>query len=437
MAYELAEQPVDDVATETPELSVVLAALNEAGNIGPLVAAIHEIANRLGVSHEILVVDGGSRDNTRAEAEAAGARTMLQRRLGYGGAMREGFAAARGRFVLTIDADGSHTPELIPALWAQREHADIIIASRFIAGGSSRAPAMRQILSKILNGVFRAALGLQIADTSSGYRLYRRQVLKPAAYRYENFSILQEVLVRAIADGYSVREVPLGMLPRGAGSSHVSFVRFCISYASTLYHMWLLRNSPESADYDSRAYKSRNPVQRFWQRRRTELLEELAAGEGKMLNIGCGSSMFQQRHPEAVGLDIEIAKLRYLRLNSPERVQADTAALPIRDAGVRRVVLSQVLQHTSHPEQVLRELYRVLESGGTLVVGVPDEGRLQWRIIGFLYWCFFPNMRSERRASHFSRHSLVEMLADSGFRVERVRYIAQAEVLLRATKLGA
>ncbi len=424
-------------ADGAPEISVVLATLNEAGNIGPLVTELRRILNRLAVAHEIIVVDGGSSDGTWAEAEGAGARCLLQRRLGYGGALRDGFFAAHGRYVLTLDADGSHGPELVERLWHERDRGDIIIGSRFIPGGSSLAPPVRQVLSKILNTVFRGVLGLNIADSSSGYRLYRREVLKPSVYRYENFSILQEVLVRAIADGYSVHEVPMQMLPRGAGASHVAFLRFCVSYLSTLFRMWLLRNSPLSADYDSRAYESRHPIQRYWQRRRTELLEELARGDGEMLNIGCGSSRFQQQHPEGVALDRETAKLRFLRRACSRRVRSDAAALPFRDGSFRRVVISQVLQFTEDPQRVLREANRVLDVGGVLVVSIPDEGRLQWRLIGLVYCSLLPNVRAEARDTHLSLHSLVELLAESGFRAASVRYIAQAEVIIRALKVAS
>ena len=110
-------------AAHALDLSIIVPALNESGNIGPLVTRCRETIARMGVAAEILVIDGGSTDGTVAEAESAGARVLGQEGRGYGGALRTGFAAARGRHIQTMDSDLSHEPEVIQALWEARDRS--------------------------------------------------------------------------------------------------------------------------------------------------------------------------------------------------------------------------------------------------------------------------------------------------------------------------
>ncbi|MBN8548577.1 MAG: glycosyltransferase [Deltaproteobacteria bacterium] len=424
-----------DQRAALPELSVVLAAWNEGGNIKPLIERLKAAFEALHITSEIIVVDGGSTDSTCAEAEQAGARCLLQRRIGYGGAVREGFLAARGDYVLTLDCDLSHPPELFPELWKVRNEADVIIGSRFVKGGASQAPFLRKILSEILNFTFSTLLQVPIKDSSSGYRLYRRRVLQPENYTRENFNILQEVLVKAYADGFSVKEVPLQYEERAAGASHVSLVKFCLSYLPTLYRLWILRNSTNSADYDRRAYFSRHFLQRYWQRARYSIVREFSVRDGLAADVGCGSSKIIEDAPEAIALDLEMHKLRFLKGRNRRRVRADCAALPFQSASLQQLVVSQVLQSVPRSADVFRELNRVLVSGGNLVVSVPDSRRIQWRIIGFLYHRLLPNVYSAGEETSYGRRELIDLCAEHGFRVAKYRYICGAELILKLTKV--
>ncbi|MEO6742476.1 MAG: glycosyltransferase [Chthoniobacteraceae bacterium] len=416
------------------DLSVVIPAWNEGRNVGPLVAGLWKNINALGLSAEIIIADGGSRDETCEEASKNGARVILQRRLGYGGALREGFMQAAGKYVLTMDCDLSHPPDLLPVLWQGREIAEVTVASRFVAGGQSAAPLGRKVLSRILNFVFSSVLAVPLKDSSSGYRLYRRDVLHPAQYDRENFNVLQEILVKAYSEGFTIREVPLNYEERAHGASHVSLVKFALSYLPTLFKLWKLRNSPAAADYEYRAYNSRHPVQRFWIRKRVALLQKMAGDKGSLLDIGCGSSYFTAVTPSAVGLDIEPGKVRFLRQKGAQAVEGRAEALPFPDENFERVVISQLLPSVSDPRVVIDEARRVLKMGGTLVVAVPDSRRLGWRMIGAFYR-MLPNVKAFANQHSFSRGSLVDLLADCGFRALKYRYIFGSELILSAIRV--
>jgi dolichol-phosphate mannosyltransferase len=414
-----------------PILSVVIPTLNEGKNIGPLMERLWKTTSELGISTEIVVVDGGSKDETWQEAEARGARCLLQRRLGYAGALLEGFHAAVGDYVLTLDSDLSHPPELLKEIWAARNDADIIIGSRFARGGSSEAPIIRHLLSLILNSVFSIGLSIPVKDISSGYRLYKREALNLKTYRPENFNILQEVLVRAYAGGFSIKEVPLRYEERASGESHVSLVKFAISYLPTFYRLWKVRNSLSTADYEHRSYSSRHPLQRYWVRKRIELIKQLLGEPKRVLDIGSGSSVLATMIPELVAVDNEPQKVRFLSRRGVNAVVADAEKLPFSNESFDQVVLSEVLPFVGNVELAITEARRVLRKDGIAVVCVPDSRRLAWRFFGFLY-SLLPNVKysQKRTLTDFTRISIVNYFADNGFRALKYRYICGAELVI-------
>ena len=223
------------------DLAVIIPAWNERENIENLVPAVQKVVSGLGIRAEILVIDGGSRDGTSEAAARLGARALPQQERGYGGALMAGFASATAPYVVTMDADLSHPPTFIADLWARRDQAELIIASRYVPGGKAVMSHFRRLLSRILNLVFRVALRLPARDLSSGFRLYRQEVLKQLHLESRDFDVMEEILVLVHRQGGRILEVPFQYMPRLSGSSHAKLIRFGWAYLKTLARMLRLR----------------------------------------------------------------------------------------------------------------------------------------------------------------------------------------------------
>ncbi len=417
------------------QLSVVIPALNEEANIGELITTLHEVVPSIAPDYEVIVVDGGSVDKTRELARMMNTRVLVQNEKGYGGALKEGFDTAEGTYILTLDGDLSHSPTFIPQMWEACRGAEVVVASRYTPGGSAEMPLLRKVLSVILNRFFTTGLSLPLKDISSGFRLYHSSVLKNLELTSSDFEILEEILIKSYAQGWRIQEVPFHYLPRKNGRSHVKLLKFGLAYLRTFRRMWSLRNSILSADYDYRAYDSRIPLQRYWQRRRFKIITRLTRGAGTTLDIGCGSSRILAALENGVGLDVQMTKLRYIRTFGKPLVNATINNLPFRDNAFECVVCSEVIEHIPNEETVFSEMSRVLQKGGRLVLGTPDYGTIWWRTIERLYGFFAPGGYAEEHITRYTRKGLIEFVERLGFDFQKVGYVGRSEMILSFIKL--
>ena len=226
-----------------PDLTVIIPALNEEKNLEILLPLLSGVITDLGLAVDIIVVDGGSHDETKAVANGLGARVVVQQERGYGGALLTGFAAATAPYVITMDADLSHQPVFLKDFWQQRCDAELLIASRYVVGGKAEMGKVRRIMSLALNRIYSRVLDLPLRDLSSGFRMYDRRVLTALDLQARDFDALEEILVRIYVAGGRVREVPFHYQVRNSGKSHAKLVRFGWAFSKTLLRMWRLRYS--------------------------------------------------------------------------------------------------------------------------------------------------------------------------------------------------
>jgi len=219
------------------ELSIVMPAYGEARALEIFLPQLCAEAAALTASFEILVVDTMQPvDDTQAVTGRAGARHIF--RSGgnsYGDAVRSGIAAARGKYLLFMDGDGSHNPCDMRKLWAHRENFDIVIGSRYVAGGRTENPAVLIWMSRFINHLYRIVFGLRIQDVSNSFRLYRAELLRALSLQANDFDIVEEILLRLIYGAEATAtEVPVTFELRKAGESKRDLVAFAFSYLNSI-----------------------------------------------------------------------------------------------------------------------------------------------------------------------------------------------------------
>lgn len=417
------------------DLCVVIPAKDEVDNLVALVPDLRRTLDGLRCSYAILVADARSADGTSEAMERMGVRVLQQSEPGYGGALREAFRIARTPYVVTMDADNSHPPALIHHFWASRATAEIVIGSRYVQGGRAEMPLGRYLLSRALNTVYAKALSLPYKDLSSGYRLYHRRALDDIGeVTATNFEVLPEILIRAHCNGSRIREIPFRYRPRKAGHSKARIIQFGLAHLRTLWQMWGLRNSAFACDYDSRAYNSVIPLQRYWQRKRYRLIMAMLDDHTSILDIGCGSGRIIQCLPAAVALDIDLKRLRFLRATNPFIVKGDINELPFKDQSFQTIICSEVIEHVPKDARIYNEFRRVLMDGGTLIIGTPDYGHWTWPLIENMYQRVFPAGYAHQHIAPYSKRELLETLNRHGFRVIGEGDILKAELIFKAVK---
>lgn len=420
------------------DLSVIIPAWHEGENLALLLPELAGVLNALGADWEVLIVTRGPDPATDRAAALIGARVVQQRDPGYGGALLTGFEQANGEFLLTMDADLSHRPGFIEDMWQRRNEAGVTIASRYVRGGRADMPVSRKVLSRVLNLFFGRGLSLPVRDLSSGFRLYRAEVLRDGPFTARNFDILQQILLHAYNEGWPIQEVPFAYAPREHGSSHARVIQFGKAYLRTFGSLWMERNSIRSADYDDRAYNSKIPLQRYWQRSRYRYVTELIEGQGPVLDVGCGSSrIIGALPPGSVGIDVLKRKLRYARKFKTPLVLGSGFHLPFRDHAFPCVLCSEVIEHVPKNSPILDELDRVLAPGGRLVLGTPDYDRREWTTLEAIYGKVAPGGYAEEHVSHYTRPELIRLYRDRGYSLEATRYILRGELILGLRKASA
>lgn len=404
------------------EITVLLPTFNEGGHIRELARSVEQCLAGLGVTWEILVVDGDSSDNTREVLKDAPVRFTIQTRPGYAGAIAEGFQLARGRCVIVMDADMSHPPELIRTVYENRHLADILIGSRFVPGADFQTSGLRKMLSHILNMMYDKVVHTGVKDVSSGFRMYPRAFVKSVEITSTSFEAVEEILIKAITAGFTCAEVPLKYCPRASGYSKARVFKFGVRILKTMVKMWGMRNSAAAADYDSRAFDSIVVPQRMWQRGKFKIVMRMLGGEPSLVDLACGSSRIGQTH-KGICMDISQPKLRVMRRAGKSCVRAALPYLPFKDRAFKIVFSTDVIEHIPNTKALFKEIERIAQHGGTVILGTPDFNRLSWNITEFFYDILMPFAYGEEHCTHYSNKSLREEMRKVGLRIQRSVYL--------------
>jgi glycosyltransferase involved in cell wall biosynthesis len=239
-----------------PELSLVFPVFDEGENVAPLLESAVALGRRLGRSFEIVVVDDGSRDESAGRIaallslhpEIRAVQHVANR--GYGAALRSGLREARGALVFFSDADLQFDLDEVEQLLAHSGSFDIVAGFR----APRRDPWGRHVLAWGWGTLVNVLFGLGVRDIDCAFKLFRREVLDAIPLASLGAFINTEMLVRARAAGFRIRQVPVTHRPRRAGrptGASPRVIARALLELATLY--WELRATPARAGEESGA----------------------------------------------------------------------------------------------------------------------------------------------------------------------------------------
>lgn len=222
-------------------LSVILPAYEEAANLERLLPRLQSVLSTLGITYEVLVVDTlEPRDHTGDVCARFGISCIRRTPSNaFGDAYRSGIRHSRGRHVLFMDADGSHSPAVISDLHAHVRSHDIVIASRYVSGGGTENSFVLELMSRVLNLTYAIVLGIRCRDMSNSFKIYDGDRLRALDLRCENFDIVEEIMVGFARDGrpLKIKEIPFTFQRREKGRSKRNLLAFIVSYVFTLLRL--------------------------------------------------------------------------------------------------------------------------------------------------------------------------------------------------------
>ena len=200
-------------------VALIIPVLNEADTIADVVRAVPR-----DIVDEVIVVDGGSRDETVARARAVGARVLAESRSGYGAACLAGVGATQRPVVAFIDGDGSDDPAEIPRLVAPilAGAQDFVIGSRARGVREKGSMGMHQLVAGHVAGLLmRALYGVRYTDMCP-LRAIRRDALHRLGMREKTYGWNLEMQMRAARAGLRILELPVRHRNRAGGASKVA-----------------------------------------------------------------------------------------------------------------------------------------------------------------------------------------------------------------------
>jgi len=222
------------------DLSIIIPMFNEAENAEHTLARVEDSLSSFEGHYEIIAVNDGSTDNTlQVLQEIATLNEKIKivsypRNIGRGMALRTGFKEAIGEVIVSIDADLSYDPRYIIEflkILNKEEDKDLILASPYMPGGGAEGvPFFRLWISKLGNKILRFAMPNRIYTSTGIFRAYRKKVLDSLELESDGKEIHLEILSKAMALGFRVKEIPAVLTSRKRGSSKFKFKRTATSH---------------------------------------------------------------------------------------------------------------------------------------------------------------------------------------------------------------
>ena len=237
---------------------IVLPCFNEERNLKPLIHSINEALSP-NLPYQIIAVNDGSHDRTGEILKDLSTEFPLKvlehpKNCGLAAALKTGLIAAVDEafdddFVVTMDSDNTHDPKHVLDMLIAAEHADVVVGSRYVDGGAQlNVPLHRVILSRTVNLLIEKLFRLRLKDATSGFRCFRasflkrlRNVFRDAIIESSGFTASLELLLKAVASGGVVDEVPIFLdYGKKGGVSKMRLFSTVVGYLSLVFRYRVL-----------------------------------------------------------------------------------------------------------------------------------------------------------------------------------------------------
>ncbi|MDC0199489.1 polyprenol monophosphomannose synthase [Candidatus Nitrosopelagicus sp.] len=213
-------------------LTILLPTYNEAATIQNMLEKIRiNIPNN--ITYEIVIIDDNSPDGTSEIANSYFEKSgneikhnvyIRKNERGLSSAVIKGMEIANGKYVLVMDSDFSHPPEMINEMYNEimNKNLDIVIGSRYVKGGKFEGwPFSRRFMSRLANLIPKFVLGLKVNDSMSGLFLIKKELVDGISFKAIGYKILLEILVKT--KGSKIHELPYTCKNRKEGISKFNF----------------------------------------------------------------------------------------------------------------------------------------------------------------------------------------------------------------------
>jgi glycosyltransferase involved in cell wall biosynthesis len=228
--------------SDNPTISLVIPCYNEQDNLRALIAAIREAIEPLKLSYEVVITDDCSRDKSweiLKELAAGDSRIRVQRfafNCGESAASFAGMKAARGKYIVTVDADLQNDPKDLPKFLEALKHCDCVCGTRVKARGEGDN-FIKVASSRIANWVRNKLSGEQIADAGCTYRAFKRECIDNLKF-FKGMHRFLPTLFKI--EGHTVTEIEVSNNPRFGGQSHYGvWNRLFASFYDLLAVRWM------------------------------------------------------------------------------------------------------------------------------------------------------------------------------------------------------
>jgi dolichyl-phosphate beta-glucosyltransferase len=438
------------------DLSVVIPAYDAAEFIEKRLGALCDFLAASELRYEVIAVDDGSRDDTPERIHALGrAHVRLLRRPQNGGkfaAIASGMAECRGACCLFTDADVPYSLSAIPEMvhLVRERGFHLVIGDRTLPESSygEHLGPVRALATRLFTAFVRLFVTGGLPDTQCGIKAFRGDVARSLfpLLRERGFAGDVELLYVALKYNLTIRRLPARLVFQGRSSVRpmrdgLAMLRAVLAipgryragaYASSALES-LGRADHTRGDYQYRARREGNPVQRFWHAKKRPLVNaQLAPGpDDRVLDVGAGSSEisleFSGRSALACAVDASVAPLRFMRELTGEDgrthfIAADIHALPFHEASFDKISVLEVIEHlpSDGVSRYLNELRRLLAPGGRLFLTTPNY-RSVWPVLEFLidHLGGAAEMGGKQHITRFHARSLQAALEANGFHVLR------------------